>query len=59
MPLNEDQLNHLKDFYLTNRYPNLQEKKSLGSLLGLALTRVEHWFKWQRAKDAKTQKKNS
>ena len=57
MPLTEEQLQQLKEFYLTNRYPSLEEKKSLGAGLGLAVTRVEHWFKWQRAKDAKTQKK--
>ena len=54
MPLNEDQLNHLKDFYLTNRYPNLQEKKSLGSLLRLAIMTVEHWFKLQLCSEPKS-----
>ena len=58
MPLSEDQLNRLKEFYVSKRYPSLEEKKTLGNVLGLTLTRVEHWFKWQRAKDAKTQKKS-
>ena len=58
MPLNEGQLNELKHFYVTKRYPSLEEKKALGASLGLTLTRVEHWFKWQRAKDAKSQKKS-
>ena len=40
-----------------NRYPSLSEKKSLALGLGLTLARVDHWFKWQRAKDAKTHKK--
>ena len=57
MPLKEDQLNKLKDFYLLQRYPSLEEKKLLGNSLALSLTRIEHWFKWQRAKDAKVQKK--
>ena len=59
MPLSAEQVQQLKEFYVLKRYPTLNEKKSLGISLGLALTRVEHWFKWQRAKDAKVQKKNT
>ena len=59
MPLTGEQVNNLKAFYASKRYPTLSEKKSLGMSLGLSLTRVEHWFKWQRAKDAKSQKKNA
>jgi hypothetical protein len=58
MPLSEDQLHKLKEFYVLKRYPSLEEKKSLGTSLGLSLTRIEHWFKWQRAKEAKIQKKS-
>ncbi|XP_078048759.1 homeobox protein six4 [Augochlora pura] len=41
----------LKQFYLSNRYPNKNEKKNLADKIGLTMTQVSNWFKNRRQRD--------
>ncbi|XP_054735028.1 homeobox protein SIX6 [Anastrepha obliqua] len=53
----EKSRNALKDWYMTNRYPTPDEKKTLAQKAGLTLTQVSNWFKNRRQRDRTPQQR--